>query len=99
MRLPWTKQTENYQDQLHRRARCGPAKASPKGRTAGAALVSETGALESAAGLVGRAFMSAGLAGEDVYTRALTPQVMELIGRALLRQRVIACSSWTCPMA
>ena len=49
-------------------------------------LISETGALESAAGLVGRAFMAAEVSGDPMYTAALTPQVMELIGRSLLRR-------------
>ena len=58
-----------------------------RGRTAsGAALTSETGALESAAGLVGRAFMACEVSGDPAYTAALTPQVMELIGRSLLRR-------------
>ena len=57
-----------------------------RGRTAGTALTSETGALESAAGLVGRAFMACEVSGDPVYTRALSPQVMELIGRSLLRR-------------
>ena len=30
--------------------------------------------------------MAAGVEGDPMYTRALTPQVMELIGRALIRR-------------
>ncbi len=49
-------------------------------------MISETGALESAAGLVGRAFMACEVVGDPMYTQALTPQVLELIGRGLIRR-------------
>ena len=88
MKLPWTKApaTENYQDSSYTDALIAALIRQVRGRTAGDALTSETGALESAAGLVGRAFMSAEVVGDPMYTRALTPQVMELIGRSLLRR-------------
>ena len=88
MRFPWTRSndTENYQDSSYTDALVTALIRQARGRTAGASLVSETGALESAAGLVGRAFMACEVQGPDVFTRALTPQVMELIGRALLRR-------------
>ena len=88
MRLPWTKApaTENYQDSSYTDALISALIRQARGRTAGAALTSETGALESAAGLVGRAFMAYEVVGDAMYTRALTPQVMELIGRSLLRR-------------
>ena len=86
MKLPWTKSpTENYQDSSYTDALIAALTRQVRGRTAGAALTSETGALESAAGLVGRAFMACEVVWRcRMYTRALTPQVMELIGRALL---------------
>ena len=88
MRLPWTKApaTENYQDSSYTDALVAALIRQVRGRTAGTALTSETGALESAAGLVGRAFMACEVSGDPMYTRALTPQVMELIGRSLLRR-------------
>ena len=89
MRLPWRKAetaTENYQDASYTDALVAALIRQVRGRTAGAALTSETGALESAAGLVGRAFTSCEVSGDAMYARALTPQVMELIGRALLRR-------------
>ena len=85
MKLPWTK-TENYQDSSYTDALVAALIRQVRGRTAGTALTSETGALESAAGLVGRAFMACEVSGEAMYTAALTPQVMELIGRSLIRR-------------
>ena len=88
IRFPWRRSndTENYQDSSYTDALIASLLRQVRGRTAGVSLVSETGALESAAGLVGRAFMACEVQGPDVYTRALTPQVMELIGRALIRR-------------
>ena len=88
MRLPWTKApaTENYPDSSYTDALVAALIRQVRGRTANVSLISETGALESAAGLVGRAFMAAEVSGDPMYTAALTPQVMELIGRSLLRR-------------
>ena len=86
MKLPWTKATEDYQDSSYTDALIAALIRQVRGRTASDALTSETGALESAAGLVGRAFMACEVSGDPAYTRALTPQVMELIGRSLLRR-------------
>ena len=86
MKLPWTKATENYQDTSYTDALIAALIRQVRGRTAGTALTSETGALESAAGLVGRAFMACEVVGDPMYTRALTPQVMEMIGRGLVRR-------------
>ena len=88
-KLPWTRRepaTENYADTSYTDALVAALIRQSRGRTAGTALTSETGALESAAGLVGRAFMACEVSGDPMYTRALTPQVMELIGRSLLRR-------------
>ena len=89
MKLPWKRlepATENYQDSSYTDALIAALIRQARGRTAGTALTSETGALESASGLVGRAFMACEVVGDAVYTRALTPQIMELIGRSLLRR-------------
>ena len=55
-----------------------------QGRTL--AVPSALGALEACAGVVGRGFVSAEVEGRDVIVDALTPSVMELIGRSLVRQ-------------
>ncbi len=86
MKLPWTKPTENYADTSYTDALVAALIRQARGRTAGTALTTETGALESAAGLVGRAFMACEVSGDPVHVAALSPQVMEMIGRALLRR-------------
>ena len=50
------------------------------------ALPTATGALETAAGLVARAFAAAEVQGPAWAQRALTPACLAMIGRALLRQ-------------
>ena len=45
-----------------------------------------TGALEACAGLIGRAFSAASVEGPTMLTAALTPQVLNLIGRELVRR-------------
>ena len=54
-----------------------------QGRTL--AVPSALGALEACAGVVGRGFASAEVGGRGIVTDALTPQVMELVGRSLIR--------------
>ena len=49
------------------------------------AIPSATAALEACAGLVGRGFMGAEVTGRAALVDALTPSVMELIGRSLIR--------------
>ena len=85
MKLPWTKATENYQGS-YTDALIASLVRQVRGRTANVSLISETGALESAAGLVGRAFMACEVSGDPTYARAITPQIMQLIGRALVRR-------------
>ena len=50
------------------------------------AIPSATSALESCAGVVGRAFMASEVAGRPASVDAITPPVMELIGRSLIRR-------------
>ena len=50
------------------------------------AIPSATAALESCAGLTGRGFASAEVTGPESLTRALTPGVLELVGRSLIRR-------------
>ena len=49
------------------------------------ALPSATAALEACAGTVGRGFAASEVRGPDSIIQALTPQIMEMIGRALIR--------------
>ena len=49
------------------------------------ALATATGSLEACVGAVGRAFLSADVGGRESVTAALTPDVMQTIGRGLLR--------------
>ena len=56
-------------------------------RAAGQTLAVPTaiGALEACAGVVGRGFASAEVEGRGIVVDALTPAVMEMVGRALIR--------------
>ena len=49
------------------------------------ALPSATAALEAASGTVGRGFAAAEVDGPTFITRALTPSIMEMVGRSLIR--------------
>ena len=49
------------------------------------AIPASTGALEACSGLVGRAFSACEVGGPDSLTRVLTPGVLEMIGRSLIR--------------
>ena len=57
--------------------------ARAQGRTL--AVPSATGALEACSGTVGRGFAASEVSGPDSLTRALTPGVLEMIGRSLIR--------------
>ena len=54
------------------------------------AKASSTAAAEAAAGLLGRAFASATVQPETIITRALSPDVLMMAGRALIRRGEIA---------
>ena len=49
------------------------------------AVPSATAALEACAGTVGRGFAASEVSGPDTLTQALTPSIMEMIGRSLIR--------------
>ena len=57
-----------------------------QGRVRNPASPTATGALETCAGLIGRAFAAAEIGGPDSITRALSPSLMALIGRSLIRK-------------
>ena len=50
------------------------------------ANVNAVAALEAAAGTVGRGFSAAEVSGPDFLTAALTPDVLEMVGRAMVRR-------------
>ena len=84
MRWPWSK-TENYESGGYTDAwiasllRFASGNGSPISTAA-------TGALESVAGLVGRGFAACEVSGDAMYTAALTPDVLMMMGRSLIRQ-------------
>ena len=49
------------------------------------AVPSATAALEACAGTVGRGFAASEVSGPDTLTRALTPGILEMVGRSLIR--------------
>ena len=49
------------------------------------AVPSATAALEACSGTVGRGFAASEVSGPDTLTRALTPGILEMIGRSLIR--------------
>ena len=56
------------------------------------ALPTATAALESCAGLVGRAFASCEVIGPESVVKALTPDLLSMVGRALIRRGEILFS-------
>ena len=50
------------------------------------AVPSATAALEACAGTVGRGFAASEVTGPDSLAKALTPGVLELVGRSLIRR-------------
>ena len=50
------------------------------------ALASATGALEACSGMISRAFMTAEVKSDPIVVEALTPDVLGMIGRALIRK-------------
>ena len=85
MRLPWAKRgtaerrSGGYHDLL-----LDAALRAAYGGTG--AKASSTAAAESAAGLLGRAFASATAQPSNVVTRALSPNCLNMAGRALIRR-------------
>ena len=57
-----------------------------QGRVANPAAPTATAALETCVGLVGRAFAAAEVAGPEIVASALTPALMTMIGRSLIRK-------------
>ena len=57
-----------------------------QGRVANPSSPMATAALETCAGLIGRAFAAAEITGPEIIASALTPELMTLIGRSLIRK-------------
>ena len=57
-----------------------------QGRVANPSSPYATAALETCAGLVGRAFAAAEITGPEIIASALTPETLTLIGRSLIRK-------------
>ena len=57
-----------------------------RGQSVTPAIVSATSALEACAGKVGLSFAAAEISGPDTVIAALTPEVMMMIGRSLIRR-------------
>ena len=55
------------------------------------ANVQATAALEASAGLTGRSFAAADVSGPSMYTDAITPDLLEVIGRELIRRGELVC--------
>lgn len=62
-----------------------------QGRVANPASPYATAALETCAGLIGRAFAAAEVDGPEVITSALTPEFMTMVGRSLIRKGELVC--------
>ena len=63
------------------------------GASGGRSLVSvqATAALEAAAGLTGRSFAAADVDGPPMFTSAISPDLLEVIGRELIRRGELVC--------
>ena len=80
---PFGNKLETRQDSSYTDTVVAALVARVRGQTL--ALPTATAALESCAGVVGRGFMACEVAGRPAFTDALTPAVMEMIGRSLIR--------------
>ena len=82
MRWPWQQRIE-VRESSYTSALVASIARSASGSSVPAA--SATGALEACSGLVARCFAAAQVSGPPHLTRALTPHVLSMIGRALVR--------------
>ena len=84
MRFPWNRKYESRAGQTFTDATIAALTA----RADGNELVTPTAtaALESCAGVVGRGFMAAEVGGRPMIAAALTPDILEMTGRSLIRR-------------
>ena len=92
MKLPWT-QTQDKVEVRQSQDIVLAALIARGGASGGRSLASvqATAALEAAAGLTGRSFASADVSGPETYTHAITPDLLETIGRELIRRGELVC--------
>ena len=84
MRWPWQK-TENYESTGYTDALIASLIRAAGGNAGNPITTVATAALESVAGVVGRAFAAAEISGNPMYAAALTPACMMMLGRSLIR--------------
>ena len=84
MKFQWPFARETRQDSSYTDAIVAQIQARASGTTA--ASESATAALEAVSGLVGRAFASADVEARDGILAALTPDLLAMVGRALVRR-------------
>ena len=81
---PFNQKLETRADSSYTDVLVAAITANAAGQTT--AFASATGALEACAGLVARAFMTAEVKSDPFVVDALTPDVLGMIGRALIRK-------------
>ena len=98
MKLPWTQDKvevrQDAQIEVRHESDLILAALIARGGASGGrslASVQATAALESAAGLTGRSFAAADVDGPDMFTSAITPDLLEVIGRELIRRGELVC--------
>ena len=84
MKLPWSRKLETRAGTTFTDAQIAAltAKADGNGLVAHTAV----GALEACAGVIGRGFASAEVGGRPVVAEALNPDILEMVGRSLIRR-------------
>ena len=95
MKLPWTqdKTPPGPVEVRHESDLILAALIARGGASGGRSLASvhATAALEAAAGITGRSFAAADVDGPDMFTSAITPDLLETIGRELIRRGELVC--------
>lgn len=84
MKFPWNRKYETRAGQTFTDATIAALTARADGNEL--VVPTATGALESCAGVVGRGFAAAQVGGRPMIAAALTPDVLEMTGRALIRR-------------
>ena len=84
MKFPWNRRYETRAGTTFTDAQIAALTAKADGL--GLVTPTATGALEACAGVVGRGFAAADVGGRAMVAAALTPDVLEMVGRALMRR-------------
>ena len=93
MKLPWTQNKLPPVEVRHESDLILAALIARGGASGGRSLASvqATAALEAAAGITGRSFAAADVDGPGMFTEAITPDLLETIGRELIRRGELVC--------